>query len=162
MIATQKVKTRRKLRFESFDEVVRDAEALAAADQAGTLRAQGNWSLGQALGHLAFWARAPLDGYPDMPEPPWLLRLITPLLKGRFLNKGLPAGGRIPTVPNGTFGTDPMPTEQGLAELREALTRLKSQAPTRANPFFGHMTHEDWRKLNLRHAELHLSFFWPE
>lgn len=162
MIATQKVKNRRKLRFETFDDVIRDAEALAAAERAGTLRPLGNWTLGQALGHVASWARYPLDGYPDMAQPPWLLRMLVPLMKGRFLNKGLPAGVRIPSVPEGTFGVEQKPTDQALAELREALPRIQSQAPTRPNPILGPLTHDQWVKLNLRHAELHLSFFQPK
>ena len=37
--------------------------------------------------------------------------------------------------------------------------RLESQVPTRPNPLFVSLTHEEYIKLNLRHAELHLSFF---
>jgi hypothetical protein len=161
MINTKHVKDRRKLRFESLDEAVREAAALAEADRRGQLRATGNWSLGQALGHLAFWANAPFDGYPDLRRPPWLLRLVLPLFKPRFLNKGLPAGVRIPGPPAGTFGTDEMSTEDGLAAMRAGFQRMARQAPTKENPVFGPMTHEDWRKLNLRHAELHLGFFHP-
>jgi Protein of unknown function (DUF1569) len=161
MVNTRSVKNRRHLRFESFDQVVRDAELLAEAERAGTLRALGNWKLGQAIGHLANWARYPLDGYPPLPTPPWLLRVIVPLLKGRFLNKGLPAGARIPSVPEGTFGAEPMETDQALAALREALPRLQSQMPAIPNPILGPLTHDEWIKLNLRHAELHLSFFQP-
>jgi hypothetical protein len=29
------------------------------------------------------------------------------------------------------------------------------------NPVFGAMTPEDWKRLHLRHAELHLSFVVP-
>ena len=162
MISTRKVKNRRKLRFESFDDAVRDAEMLAEAERDGTLRPLGNWQLEQAIGHLASWARYPLDGYPPLPEPPWLLRVIAPLFKGRFLNKGLPAGGRIPSIPAGTLATEPLETDRALAELREAFPRLLSQAPTVSNPILGSMTHEEWIKLNLRHAELHLSFFQPK
>lgn len=162
MIKTQRVKDRRQLRFENFDDVIRDAEMLAEAERSGTLRSLGNWKLGQAIGHVASWARYPLEGYPSMPTPPWLLRVIVPLLKGRFLNKGLPAGARIPKVPAGTFGTEPMETDQALAALHEALSRLQSQMPAVPNPILGPLSHEDWVKLNLRHAELHLSFFQPK
>jgi Protein of unknown function (DUF1569) len=161
MINTKKVRDRRKLRLESLDEAVRDAEALAEAERGGTLRVTGNWTLGQTIGHLAFWASAPFDGYPTMRRPPWLLRLLSPLLKPVFLNKGLPAGVRISGVPAGTFGVDVMPTDEALGRLRAAFARLASQAPAGPNPFFGPMTHDEWIKLNLRHAELHLSFFHP-
>jgi hypothetical protein len=162
MIPTAKVKNRRKLRFGSFDDVLRDAERLAEAQRAGSLRVLGNWSLGQAIGHLAYWARMPHEGYPPLPPRPWLWRIVAPLLKPIFLNKGLPAGARIQGVPEGTFGTQPMATDQALAEYRPALTRLQAEAPTLENPFFGRMSHDQWIKLNLRHAELHLGFFQPD
>lgn len=162
MIDTKQIKDRRTLRFENFDEVLRDAEKLAEAERRGTLRTTGNWSLGQALGHLAFWANAPFDGYPDMPRMPWLMRMLLPLFKNRFLNKGMPAGVQIRGVPAGTFGVEPMATDQALPALRSALERMDREQPTAPNPIFDHMTHAEWIKLNLRHAELHLSFFHPE
>ncbi len=161
MIDTRKVVDRRRLRFEALDEAVRDAEMMADAERGGSLRATGNWSLGQAVGHLAFWARAPFDGYPAMRQPPWLLRKLLPLFKSRFLNNKLPAGARIPGVPDGTFGVEPLPTDQALEELQTNFSRLAKQAPAVPNLVFGPMTHEEWIKLNLRHAELHLSFFHP-
>jgi Protein of unknown function (DUF1569) len=162
MIDTRKVTDRRQLRFASLEEAVRDAEALAEAERRGTLRSVGNWTLGQAIGHIAFWARAPLDGYPEMPQMPWLLRKLLPLFKNGFLNKRLPAGGRIPGVPAGTFGLDLLATDEALAQLRTAFERLARETPTVPNPMFGELTHEEWIKLNLRHAELHLTFFHPE
>jgi hypothetical protein len=159
MIDTRKVADRRKVRFETVADALRDAEALAAADRAGTLRAQGNWTLGQALGHVAFFANAPFDGYPDMPQMPWLLRKLVPLFKGWFLNKGLPAGTRIPGTTDGTYGTELLPTDVALAANRRAFERLAAHCPTTLSPLFGPMSHEDWIKFNLRHAELHQSFF---
>lgn len=161
MIDTRKVNDRRKLRFESFDEAIRDADALAAAERDGTLRQLGNWKLGQAIGHIAFWANAPFDGYPQAPPLPWLLRMIATLFKNFFLNKRIPAGGRIPSIPAGTFGVDVIPTDEAVASLRRAFDRLAAQQPTHPNPVFGELTHQEWIKLNLRHAELHLSFFHP-
>jgi hypothetical protein len=161
MINTKQVHDRRALRFEELNAAVADAELLADAERRGTLRAAGNWTLGQALGHLAFWANAPYDGYPEMGQPPWFIRMLLPLFKSRFLNKGMPAGVRIRGVPDGTFGTSLVGTDEALFAMRAAFTRLSLQAPTRHNAIFGHMTHADWIKLNLRHAELHLSFLHP-
>jgi hypothetical protein len=87
--------------------------------------------------------------------------MVIPLFKNRFLNRGFPTGARIPGVPGGTFGVDPMESDHGLAEMRTAFERLAQQAPAVPNPIFGPLSHEDWVKLNLRHAELHHSFFHP-
>jgi Protein of unknown function (DUF1569) len=161
MINTKKVKNRRHLQFGSFDEAIRDAQSLADAQRRGTLRSTGNWSLGQALGHVAFWASAPFDGYPPAPRPPLFVRVLIPLLKGRFLNKGLPVGVSLPGVPGGTFGIEPMATDSGLAKLQAALDRLSREMPATPNPVLGKLSHQEWIKLNLRHAELHQSFFHP-
>jgi hypothetical protein len=159
MIITKQVTDRRELRFERLEEAVRDAEALAEAERGGTLRATGNWALGQTLGHLAYWASCPFDGYPDLPRPPWFVRLLIPLLRNGFLNKRMPAGVILSGVPGGTFGIDPMATELGIEKMQSSFERLAKQVPTIPNAIFGPMSHEDWIKLNLRHAELHLSFF---
>jgi hypothetical protein len=161
MIDTRKVKGRRQLRFETVAAAIQDAETLAAADRASTLRPLGNWTLGQALGHIAFFASAPFDGYPAMPQMPWLLRKLVPLFKGWILNKGLPVGTRIPGTKDGTFGTELLPTDAALAAYRRAFERLAAQRPTSLNPIFGELSHEEWIKFNLRHAELHQSFFLP-
>jgi hypothetical protein len=159
MINTRKVSDRRSLRFERLDDAIRDAELLADAEKNSTLRAAGNWTLGQAIGHVAFWARAPFDGYPGMKTSPALVRWIARLLKKSFLNKRLPAGGRIPGVPAGTYGVERLDIEEALARLRIAFDRLGRESPQVPNLIFGAMTHDEWIKLNLRHAELHLSFF---
>jgi hypothetical protein len=38
------------------------------------------------------------------------------------------------------------------------LERLRREPPTGPHVIFGRLPHEDWIKLQLRHAELHLSF----
>jgi hypothetical protein len=161
MINTQKAKDRRRLRFENFGAALQDAESLADAERRGALRTTGNWTLGQSLGHLGFWARAPYDGYPPMPVPPLILRLMVPLIKNRILNQGMVPGIRIGRVEGGTFGTEVLPAQRALDELRAAYNRLTARDPGIKNPFFGSLSHGDWIKLNLRHAELHQSFFHP-
>ncbi|QDU87063.1 hypothetical protein Pla175_04180 [Pirellulimonas nuda] len=159
MINTKKVPNRRKLRFSSIDEALADAKRLVGAEADGTLAALGNWSLGQALAHLAYWAERPFDGYPELRPMPWVLRKIVKLMKGRFLSQGLPAGSNIPGVPGGTLGADPMPAGEALQRLDRALARLRENCPQCLNPLFGEMTHDEWIAFNLRHAELHLGFF---
>ncbi len=149
----------RRLAFANIGEAIADAEELARADADGTLDRLGNWTLGQALGHVAAWASYPYEGYPV--TPPWFVRLLGPLLKRRVFRGTLPRGYRLPGVPGGTLGIDVLSTEAGLARFRHSLTRLGDAPPKVRNPVFGWLTHDEWLTLNLRHAELHLGFFVP-
>ncbi len=157
-VNTAQVQGRRKLRFNSIDELVRDIDCILAADQAGTLRQLGNWTPGQILGHVAAWINYSYDGYPLGP-PPWFIRIILRMRVKKYMRDGLPAGVRIPKTEHGTFGLDPFGTADGADRLRRALTRLRSDEPVKFDsPAFGPMSKEDRIVLNLRHAELHLSF----
>lgn len=161
MIDTKAVKDRRTLRFDSVRQAVAEAERCAAAEAEGRLRRLGNWELGQILGHLAFWASAPFDGYPVLRKPPLPVRVLMPLFKRRFLKRTLPAGFRIPGVEGGTFGIEPRTTEDGLARMRHSFERLGRTDPACRNPVLGPLTHAEWIAINLRHAELHLGFVVP-
>lgn len=161
-IDTGKVKDRRRLRFNTLDEVLADAERVAAADKAGALRRTGNWTTGQTLGHLASWMGYAYDGYPEnLRNPPWFIKLLLKVQRNRFMNGALPAGVKIPKIEGGTAGTEVISTEEGIIRLRASCQRLKAGPPSGPNPVFGPMTHDDWIKLACRHAELHLSFLHP-
>ncbi|HZW05597.1 MAG TPA: DUF1569 domain-containing protein [Phycisphaerales bacterium] len=151
---------RRKLHFASIDDALRDAELIAESDRRGTLKRCGNWTAGQALGHVAGWITFALDGYPPDLRPPWFVKVILRMMKSKYM-RGLPSGARIPKVEGGTKNTEVLSTEEGLARLRTAWQRLGKTAPTRPNPVFGQLSHDEWIALNLRHAELHQSFFVP-
>jgi hypothetical protein len=70
----------------------------------------------------------------------------------------MPRGVRIPGIAGGTCATEAVPLEDGVSRLRRSFERLKAQAPTHPSVIFGPMTHDEWIKINLRHAELHLSY----
>ena len=156
-VDTGRVTGCRTLRFASLDELWADVERLGAAERGGTLRRRGNWTLGQALGHLATWAQFAFDGTPL--NPPWFIKLILRMRKKRYLNEGMPRGVKIPKVEGGTLGTEPMSLDEGLSRYRAVIDRLRRETPSKPNVIFGPLTHEEWVKLQLRHAELHLSFF---
>lgn len=161
-IDTGKVSGRRTLRFNSLDEALADAERIAAADKAGTLKRLGNWSPGTIFAHVAAFASYPYDGYPAaLAGPPWIIRLILKLRKGTYLHKGLPAGVKIPKVDGGTVATEPVATEDGLRRLHAAFERMKRTPPATPNVIFGPLTHDEWMQLQCRHAELHFSFLVP-
>jgi hypothetical protein len=154
--------TRRPLRFESIDDAIAQAERLAAADREGHLVRAGNWTLGQALGHLSTWTDFAFDGYPESVAAPLPVRLILRLMRNRILTKGMMSGVKIRGIEGGTLGTEALSTDEGLQRFRSAMQRLKSTSPAIVNPVFGRLTHEQWIQLNLRHAELHLSFLHPQ
>jgi hypothetical protein len=158
-IDTGKVSGRRRVRFTSIDEVLGDVGALVAADRVGNLRRLGNWTLGQALGHLATWVNFGFDGYPPSLNPPFFIKWILKARKRRYIHQGLPAGAKIPGQENGTAGTEILSTEEGAHRYRHAMERLRDGPPARPNVIFGPLNHDEWIQLHLRHAELHLSFF---
>lgn len=158
-VDTAKVTQRRRLRFNTLDEVRRDAEQLVAAERAGRLRRSGNWTLGQIFGHLAAFIDYAYDGYPpSLANPPWFVKLFLRMRKNKFLRGPLPAGVKIPRVKGGTTGAEPIPTDEGYAKLTRALERLAAAPPAAPNIVFGPLTHEQWCALHQRHAELHLGF----
>ena len=56
----------------------------------------------------------------------------------------------------------PTGTKEGLAELHTAVARLQQETHRAKHPVFGHLTNEEWNKLHLKHAGLHMSFLVPE
>lgn len=135
-----------------------DAESLAAAEQKGTLKLTGNWTLGQIFGHLATWIGYAYDGVPF--KTPLIIKLLFKVMrmKKRFIYGKMPAGVKIPRLAGGTLGQEMISTQEGLEKLRSVVARLKSQAPTLPHPIFGPLTHAEWQGTHLRHAELHLGF----
>lgn len=84
---------RRKLRFETVDDALREAQRLAEAEREGRLARAGNWTLGQTLGHLATWVFA--FGYSPAVRAPLPVRLILRLMRNRVLNHGMMTGVKI-------------------------------------------------------------------
>jgi hypothetical protein len=156
-VDTRSIAARREFRFSTIDQALAHGRHLVDLECAGRLQSLGNWTLGQTLGHLATWAEFSYTGAPL--NPPWFIKLLLRLRKKKFLYGAMPAGVKIPKVQNGTLGTDVLSTDEGLHRFERAFTRLKSEAPTKPHLLFGPLKHEEWIAVNLRHAELHLSFF---
>ena len=157
---TRKVQDRRRLRFKTIDDLLTDIDRIVAADQAGKLRRTGNWTAGQTMGHLATWMNYAYEGYPM--KVPWFIRPFIRRQQDNYLREGMDAGVRIPGVKAGTYGTDVLSTDEGAARLRQALAHLqRGESAKYDSPAFGKMTDQKRVALNLRHAELHLSFQHP-
>lgn len=152
------VKGRRVLSFQTFDDVISDVEQLVAARECRML---GNWPLPVLINHLTMTMNASIDGVAS--RAPFLIRLIAPLIKkgvvyGKKMSPGikLPAEATIVAFPPGDS------PHQALKELRAAFARAATERMEADHPAFGRMTHEEWRLLQLRHAEMHLSFAVPQ
>jgi hypothetical protein len=156
-VDTKKVKNRRVLKWTTLEEVVADARQLAVKEREGKLVVLGNWTLGQAFGHLAQWITYSYEGVPF--SPPWFIRVVAKLFKKHFLYGNMPVGVRFPKVAGGTYGVEVLSTQEGLARLVAAAERLKSNVPQKPNSTFGVLTHEEWKALHVTHSRLHLSFF---
>lgn len=156
MVDTRKV-SRRTLRFLTLDETLAEAERIAEAARAGKLEQLGNWTPGQAFGHLAAGINFGFEGYPK--PAPWYLKLGGRLLKRTILHNPFKPGLRVPGIKAGTNGTELLALEEGLARLHAATEKLRSQTPPLPNEVLGKLTHDEWVLYAVRHAELHLSFF---
>ncbi|MBK9121407.1 MAG: DUF1569 domain-containing protein [Phycisphaerales bacterium] len=120
-----KTAVRRRLRFETLDELLAEIERLNTAERAGRLRRSGNWTFGQTLGHLATWIDYSYEGYPL--RVPWFVRFVMRFKVKRYLRDGMESGLRIPRTPGGTYGIEALETEEGMQRLRAAVARLQSE-----------------------------------
>lgn len=156
-ITTSKVEGRRTLHFESYDDVLRDAEKLASGD----VQMLGNWTLGQALGHVANGMNASIDGFPG--KMPWLIRIIARTFMRKMILVGpLKPGFKLPADAEAKMVPAEMSVEDGLGALRKAIDRQTSEAHRVPHLALGDISVDDWTQAHLRHAELHLSFAIPE
>ena len=155
-VATAKVEGRRKLDYQSLDEVVADAERLSA----GTLTTLGNWSAGQIFRHLATAYNASIDGFKT--TFPWPMRFMAGLFKQKLINGAMPPGIKVPAGLAKEVMPEPTSTEYGLAQLRAAVARLEREPKRAKHPVFGELSNEEWNKVHLNHAKLHMSFLVPQ
>ena len=158
-VDTAKVTDHRPLHFNTIDDLLVEIDRIVAAERSGTLRWCGNWTPGQVFGHLATWINYGYVGFPRRATPPWFIRPILRMKVKKYLRDGMPRGIKIPGIKEGTFGTEPLTTQEGAQRLEAALMRLKNREPVRHySPAFGEMPHEQHIAFQLRHAELHLGY----
>ena len=152
---------RRELRFDSLDDVVRDAEHLLAV---GYDRA-GNWDLAQCCTHLAEWMRFPIDGFPKPPLPIRALLWVARHTVGKAKFREYVGGGRMPTgkptMPQ-TVAAPGGDAAAAVVKLRQAVERFKAHAgDVHPSPLFGAMNKDEATRLQLVHCAHHLSFLVP-
>jgi len=157
-VDTKTVSGRRELTYQNYDELLADAERLAAVP----CRTLGNWSYAPILTHLASALGSSIDGVPfSMPFPVQLFAKLA--LKSKFLSKTLPAGFKIPKNAEQQFSPpDSASVQEALESLRRAAGRCQQESNCARHPLFGKLTRQEWDQFSLRHAELHMSFVQSE
>lgn len=155
-VNTAKVEGRRTVHYASLQEVLADAERLSSGD-AKTL---GNWSAGQIYRHLARAFNGSIDGFKA--TFPWYIRLMAGLFKKKLIAGAMPPGIKLPPNFARTVIPEPTSVEEGLAELRAAIARLEQEPHRAKSPVFGNLTKEEWDRIHLNHAQLHMSFLVPQ
>ncbi len=148
-IKTKKVQGRRNVRYESFDDLLNDAQQLTHEN----VRTLGNWSQGQIYEHIARALHSSIDGVGF--TLPFALRwFMSTFMKRKFLREKIPAG----FTTTEKFSPDDISAEEGLASLQKAIERQKHEPKRVRHPAFGNISREEWDSFQLRHAELHMSF----
>lgn len=153
---------RRRLRFDTLEEAVLDAEGLLQNGYVMT----GSWDLTQCCNHMAKVMLYPIDGFPRFPLhmkiATGLMRYtIAPIMLKRILrtNKW---PERVPT------DTESLPVETGrdrpaVDEFRLAVNRLLTfNGPWKTSPLFGLLDKEQLVHLHRIHTAHHLGFLVPK
>ena len=78
-VDTKKVAQRREVHYDSYDDLLADAERLVSGD----VQTVGNWTLGQIFKHLAQTLNSSIDG--TNMKFPWLMKPVYVLDGGSFL-----------------------------------------------------------------------------
>ncbi len=147
---------RRKLRFNTLDEALADARCLADSN----IKAHGQWTPGQVVGHVARAINGSIDGVAF--RAPLPLRIVGRVIRNIPLNKGLPTGVKIPAHARAKAIPEPdLPIEQAVQQLADAIERTRHETMSQSHPVFGRLSHEQWRLFHCRHAENHFSYLEP-
>ena len=156
-VDTTQVLNRRQLRYESFDDLLGDADRLAS----GNSRTLGNWTLAQIFDHLARWFRIAVERT-DVQAPRWVQFILWQWRK-RSLSMPSKPGFKIPSgskaycYPKRGFSTDRCPQD-----LHSAVSRFRGASQFAPHPAYGQLTRDAWQQLALRHSEMHMSFIIPQ
>ena len=155
-VQTKNVSGRRQLHFDSWQEILDDAEQMVATDS----KTIGNWSHGQIIQHVARSMHKAMDG--TAAAPPWYMKLMAKFMKKPFLTKPMSPGFKLPPRMLSDFGPDDDVTpEDAVQELREAVQAMQSLPPTINHFIFGKISEQEYLLAHCRHAEMHFSFIVP-
>ena len=149
---------RRELHFNSLNEVQAEVERLAA----GEVRTVGNHSFSEIINHLAI-SQDVSAGRTQAPPPPFLMRLMRPLMRRMVINsKPLKPGIKLPAAGESFFWPQSdLDVPAAVRKFKDSTQNYLNSGPIENHPFFGKLSREESDSLNCRHAALHLSFVHP-
>jgi hypothetical protein len=154
---------RRKLKFNSLQDAIADAQHLARQGYSQT----GQWNLAQILGHCSDWLQFPVTGYPKSPFPInallWSMKVTMGkrMLRKIFNEESFPAAQ--PTNPTTVKTADQRTDAQAIADFIKAVGAFDAHSgPWFSSPLFGQMTKTEHLNLQLIHLAHHLSFLLPK
>jgi len=151
----------REIEYASLSEMLADVESMLANGYVS----HGNWSLGQASGHVAEWMSYPIDGFP---KPPWFMRAIFGVMKAtgmcqRMANKILAEGFKpgMPTAPD-TVPDSECDDREGVAKLRRVVNQTEQfSGELHLSPLFGKIDMATHVRVSLLHAQHHFGYLKP-
>jgi hypothetical protein len=168
------MKLRRSVQLTSLDGLIREAERLtmllggepnSTAFQepaaAAKVRHLANMNLGQALWHIG----AVMDQSRTKItfDVPWPVKIVGRMLRSRFLSNGFNMPFRHTSANDELLVPSPATTAlEGLASMKEAIGDWQASERRADSPLLGRLSLADWDRLQLRHAEWHLSFMRDE
>lgn len=156
-VDTAHVHGRRKVRYQSHDEVLAECERFAADGY----RQLGNWSLGQVAKHLSAAMTTALDGFPG--RVAWPMRIAAQILfKKKVLSGPMRPGFKLPPKFAKALIPDTTGDAEGIEALRAVVRRWKTEPQRHPHGFFGKLTPAEWDQLMLNHSALHMSFLVPK
>ncbi len=139
-VDTRRVKNRRKVRYQNFDEFLADAERLAARP----VRELGNWTLAQIFDHLAHSMNVSIDGTPE--RFPWALRTALRLVRKRIIGHPMKPGYQVPENVAALLRPEITPClRESACKLRNAAARFQTQSEFPPHPAFGTLTRDEYR-----------------
>jgi Protein of unknown function (DUF1569) len=141
---------RRQLDFHDFNSIGTEIDRL----EKNGYNQVGQWNLSRTCDHLAKTMRMSLEGFPH--RAPWYVRLVAPMVKGRFFRKRrMPEGFPAPS------GLEPSDDKAAVQLCKDFLTRVCDAKEFHLHPVFGKLSPEEWRQVHLIHSSHHLSFLIP-
>jgi hypothetical protein len=152
-----KVTNRRRVRYETLQDLIADAERLSARP----VHTLGNKSFEQILRHLSLVMNVSIDGSAKPLPMPLYIRVLGRLLKKKILARGLRPGVRLPSDADASVWPAGRDAAVELEDLRRAVHRLGVETKRGSHPAFGKMDVAEWNLFHLRHSELHMSFVTP-